>query len=156
MQERYKTCASSDVANMQLTKIRCSSYHSVVEYCDQFENIARDSSFDDEAKIYFFTLGLPSRIQERIKMIHKRIERLSELVTTVAGNLEVEQRIYGTDPMEIDGRRPTPFNRSLGTSRYSNIYVLETRRNVMILSICHLNNTKLLLNQIFCHILLLL
>jgi len=58
-------------------------------------------------------------------MIHPRIKRLSELVTTVAGNVKIKRRIYGTDPMEIDGRRPRPFRRSLGTSRYSNVYQSE-------------------------------
>jgi len=87
---------------LQLTKIKSSNYHSIEEYCDQFEKVARDSSFDDEAKIYFFTLGLPFRIQERIRMIHPRIRRLSELITIVAGNVEIERRIFGTDPMEIE------------------------------------------------------
>ena len=122
MQERYKTCASTDVANSQLTKMKSSNYPTIIDYCDRFERTARDSSFDDEAKIYFFVNGLPLRIQDRIRMIHPRIRKLEELIATVASNLEIERRIYGPDPMDVDGRRTRPLTRGLGTSRYPSHY----------------------------------
>eukprot|EP00833_Pecoramyces_ruminatium_P002673 jgi/Orpsp1_1/1176705/evm.model.c7180000058676.1 len=122
MQERYKTCASSDIANSKLTKIKYTSLWSIADYCDYFEKTARDSSFNDEAKIYFFAMGLPVKVQEKIRMIHPRIRKLEELITTVAGNLEIESRIYGTDPMDVYGRRTRPFARGLNVSKYQNTY----------------------------------
>jgi len=61
LQQRYKSCASSDVANSRLTKTRRQQFRTIAEYCNQFEKIARDSSFNDEAKIHFFIEGLPTR-----------------------------------------------------------------------------------------------
>jgi len=122
LQERYKTCTSADVANSRLTKLKASQFKSTSDYCERFEAIARDSSFNDEAKIYFFIEGLPVRIQERTKLLYPRIRKLPELINVVNANLEVDHRVYGRDPMDIDGRSLRPFNRGLGSSRYKSFY----------------------------------
>jgi len=114
MKERYKTCASADVANSRLAKVKSSQFRSVMEYCDHFEKIARDSSFNDEAKIHFFVEGLPTSVRERTKMFYPRIRKLPELINTVAANVEEDRRVYGHDPMEVDGRRLRSFSRNLG------------------------------------------
>jgi len=126
MKERYKTCASTDVANAQLTKMKYTQYHSVAEFCDAFEKTAKDSSFNDEAKIYFFTTSLPVKIQDRIKLIHPRIRKLDELINVVAANLELDRRIYGPDPMDVDGRKVRPLNRGLGNSNYRSLYQIPS------------------------------
>ena len=55
-------------------------------------------------------------------MIHPRIRKLEELIATVASNLEIERRVYGDDPMEVDGRKTRPMSRGLGTNRYPSNY----------------------------------
>ena len=122
LQQRYKSCASSDVANSRLTKIRSQQFRTIAEYCNQFEKIARDSSFNDEAKIHFFIEGLPTREKERTKLIYPRIRRINELINVVAANAEEDRRVNGNDPMDIDQRRIRPFRRDLGSSRYQNNY----------------------------------
>jgi len=53
--------------------------------------MARDSSFNDEAKIHFFIEGLPPRDEERTKLIYPRIRKITELINVVAANAEEDR-----------------------------------------------------------------
>ncbi|OUM58048.1 hypothetical protein PIROE2DRAFT_16792 [Piromyces sp. E2] len=80
---------------------------------------------------------LPAAAKEKTRLFYPRIRKLPELINTVAANLEEDRRVYGTDPMDVDGRRLRSFSKNLrryGTT-YKNYMDEEETKAFMLKSI---------------------